>query len=1445
MRQTITILCFLFLAALPLSVQATHIVGGEMTYKCLGNDQYEISLTIFRDCFYGSPAAQFDNPAAVGIFSNATNLLIDNVFIPLDPMIDDTLNPQLASDCLTIPPDVCVHTTTYTTTVTLPFIAGGYHLVYQRCCRNQTISNLIDPLDVGATYSIIVGEDALTECNSSPVFNDWPPLFLCGGLPFEIDQSATDEDGDSLVYRLCNPLTGANPAIPMPQPPNNPPYDTVPFAPGYGPDNFTNNPPVDVMSIDSETGLLTGTPNLLGQFVIGICVEEYRDGVLIGTNRRDYQVNVGDCEVITSAFFAPQTICNSLTVSLDNLSLNANDYIWYFNDPANPGANSTLFEPTYTYSDYGTYNITLIAEPGAVCADTATVQVTFVDNQLDALFDFAVLQCGDEILVQATDLSTDPEYDIVAWDWTLSTNGGVYSSTEQNPVFSVNETGPAIITLTVTSASDCPVTVSSDFLLKSNPLVLDLGPDLQSCSTENIILDAGPGFVTYEWNTTANTQFIVVNSGGTYSVTATDACGGTQIDEIEITIDTLNLDLPATVEICQGASYEFDVPGFASYEWSPADYLSCTDCPNPTTTPLMNITYTLTATSADGCVSTGMTEVILLPGLSSSLTLEACAGQTVTYNGTELSPGAVADFNFTASNGCDSVVTVTVEELPSFTSVVMLEVCEGETTTYNGTELGAGAMADFTFTASNGCDSVVTVAVIGLPNSFSTLSLEACTGETVVYDGTELPPGSVTDFIFASANGCDSTVTVTVNELPNVSTSESISICFGATTDIFGTETGTAGTYEMTFPAANGCDSTHTIILSVFDEISLSASSTSTSCFGGSDGTASANAGGGTGGFTYAWSTGGAGPSISGQPAGTYSVTATDSEGCTAETSVAIGQPTAVSVSASGVNVSCDVLGSASANAVGGTPGYTYIWSNGENGANISGLLAGTYTVTATDENGCTGSASVQITGALGPDVVVNLEQQLTEEEPMSGELSVDIIGGTAPFGIAWSNGETTALIDSLGSGEYTVTVTDANGCTATGAAYLFVPACTGGKLWNDTNRDGCQDGGELGIGGIEMELMGTDIWGNPVSAFATSAINGEYIFEGLPPGDYQVFLPIPDGYLLSPLDACDDDFTDSDFDENALSFVVDLAEGHCCLIVDGGLYDECLNVIDPGTICCDQTMCGPGNVPDLLTGTPATGAGGPIEYMWVYSHTNLSTSSGAWTAIPFSNSATYQPGALAQTTYFARCVRTIGCTDWLEGNIVEITVDDVAVAALDGPTGNCVGDEVEYVSTFDNGPGATYHWDFGPWASPSTATGETATITWNQAGIVYIGLTVVTDDCTSTAQLGVAISDNPIFCEGNLIGGNSTAVSVDQQPGFHTFPNPVKDGVNITWSKAIEGEVNLSLFSSDGRQLRTEQTDGHTMSHRMGIGTAPSGVYFLKIQTANGEKEMFRLMKE
>ncbi|MEL6866947.1 MAG: PKD domain-containing protein, partial [Bacteroidota bacterium] len=486
----------------PQELSATHIVGGEVTYRCLGpnesgNNDFEISLTVYRDCFNGSPQAPFDPFASIGIFDSDNQLVTslgDGTGQLLIPFVsDDTLNPSLNNPCFVIPPNVCVHTTTYRDTLELPFRIGGYLLAYQRCCRNVTIQNIVNPLNTGATYSVLITERALLECNSSATFINWPPNYICANEPIDFDHSAIDIDGDSLVYKLCVPLDGATFDEPMPQPPLNPPYQEVVWVdPPYDVNNMLNAAPGEPLRINSASGFLTGLPNTLGQFVVGICLEEYRDGELISTTRRDFQYNVGPCGQTVSAFFTPELQCTGTEVSFDNFSQNATTFAWYFNDPGNPGAFSMESEPTYTYADTGRYTVMLVANPGEACTDTSFQEVYLQFASLTANFDYSFVECSDSMIIQVTDASVDSISEITSWEWTLSSGVNTLgTSTEQNPSFVVFGSRLVNLSLIVTAENGCVQELSEFFEVELIEVILP--PDsLLLCRGDSLVLNPNP-----------------------------------------------------------------------------------------------------------------------------------------------------------------------------------------------------------------------------------------------------------------------------------------------------------------------------------------------------------------------------------------------------------------------------------------------------------------------------------------------------------------------------------------------------------------------------------------------------------------------------------------------------------------------------------------------------------------------------------------------------------------------------------------------------------------------------------------------------------------------------------------------------------------------------------------------------------------------------------------
>ncbi len=245
-----------------------------------------------------------------------------------------------------------------------------------------------------------------------------------------------------------------------------------------------------------------------------------------------------------------------------------------------------------------------------------------------------------------------------------------------------------------------------------------------------------------------------------------------------------------------------------------------------------------------------------------------------------------------------------------------------------------------------------------------------------------------------------------------------------------------AGVYTVTVTEAGGCSETITVNITQPTAVAAGISTTtSVSCNGGSDGSATATANGGTGAITYTWNNSQVGATATGLSAGTYTVTAKDANGCTKTASITITQPTAVVAGINNTsNVSCNGgnNGVVMCTASGGTGAFTYAWNNGQTAANATGLTAGNYTCVISDGNGCTATATATIT-----EPAVLVATATGANACVNASANGSAAGGTANYNYAWSNGQNTQNITGLSSGTYTLTVTDANNCTATATVMI------------------------------------------------------------------------------------------------------------------------------------------------------------------------------------------------------------------------------------------------------------------------------------------------------------------------------------------------------------------------------------------------------------------------
>lgn len=279
---------------LTFSSKAAHIIGGEISYECLGSNglgnQYEIKLTMYRDAY--SLGAGFDAYAPIAIYGGqGLDSLIQNLNVQRSLQVN-TIKPA-PNPCWIVPPNVAIQQATYVTNITLPISNYGYEIVYQRCCRVNTITNVPNSGNWGSTYNTSI-PPLDSNCNSSPAFSIIPDIVLCKLDSLELDFSALDIDGDSIYYFLCAPKSGGSQNNPAPNPPSHPPFIDVTIDSSLSWINPIHASPQ--LNIDHSLGLLTGSPTAVGQYLLGICASEYDStGILKSIVRRDFQFQVVNC----------------------------------------------------------------------------------------------------------------------------------------------------------------------------------------------------------------------------------------------------------------------------------------------------------------------------------------------------------------------------------------------------------------------------------------------------------------------------------------------------------------------------------------------------------------------------------------------------------------------------------------------------------------------------------------------------------------------------------------------------------------------------------------------------------------------------------------------------------------------------------------------------------------------------------------------------------------------------------------------------------------------------------------------------------------------------------------------------------------------------------------------------------------------------------------------
>lgn len=582
----------------------------------------------------------------------------------------------------------------------------------------------------------------------------------------------------------------------------------------------------------------------------------------------------------------------------------------------------------------------------------------------------------------------------------------------------------------------------------------------------DLTANGGTTTYTYSWSNGATSEDVSSLTAGTYSITVTDANGCTTSASITLTEPAaVTATLVATDVLCfgnsTGAIDNTPAGGVAPYTYSWSNSATTEDVSS-----VVSGSYTVTTTDANGCQLTSTATItepadLITSGITTDLT---CFGNNTGIIDVTAS-GGTAGYTYSWSNGATTEdvsglasgsysVTITdahgcVDNLSfTLTEPVLLAAALNTVSDYNGYNIAcaggndgsidinvSGGTAAYSYLWSNG---MTTEDLSGVTAGSYTLTATDANSCVTTFSYTLTEPAALTGGIAATDILCFSNTTGAADLTPGGGVAPySYNWSNGSTTEDVSSLA--AGSYSVTVTDLNGCILTSTVSLTEPADLVTSGLVTDLTCFQNNTGSIDLSAGGGTAGYSYNWSNSATTEDISGLSTGSYSVIVTDANGCADTLNFTVNEPALLTTALTstsdfnGYNISCNGSsdGSIDVTVAGGTPGYTYAWSNSSSTEDISALPAGTYTLDVTDANGCTSGITVTLTepASLG---LTSTQQDVLCNGFNTGSIDITMNGGVIPYNYSWSNSAVTEDISNLGAGSYSVTVTDLNGCIMT-----------------------------------------------------------------------------------------------------------------------------------------------------------------------------------------------------------------------------------------------------------------------------------------------------------------------------------------------------------------------------------------------------------------------------
>ena len=613
MKKLVAVVSALMLTSV---VMAGHIAGGELYYQYIGpgatpgTDQFRITLRLFRECgASGQTTAQMPTQVTLGIFrrlsASSYTSYTTLTAVPRTTFTQISVTPG-AYPCFNPPPNICYQIGTFERIVDLPKSPFGFMVSFQTCCRaggilnmeNFDISTENDFFGDGATYVCnIPGTNILgaTGTNKSPVFDVKDTAIVCANSNFTLPFSASDPDGDSLVYSFCSAYDrGSAIDADSSHAPSTPPYNFITYVPP-----FSGTAPLgSTVSINSNTGIISGLAPLEGKYVINVCIDEYRSGVKISEHRKDFILRVQNCQKASAGLQPDYLTCDGFTMTFQNLANSplVTSWYWDFGVPAITTDTSTSPNPKFTYPDSGTYVMKLVVNKGQQCSDSATSLVKVYPGFFP---NFSYTGGCKDFPLQFIDNTVSNYGSPTGWRWDFGDLSTIAdTSRSQNPGWKYNDTGTKHVRLIVGNTKGCVDTVFNDVIVFDKPPITLPFRDTLICSVDTLQLIA-QGTGNFSWtpnyniiNSTTSTPSVYPKTTTTYTVRLDDR-GCMNHDSIRVrVVDFVTLGAPLDTTICLTDSVVLRPSGDGLYfTWSPPATLDNPNKKNPVARPTGSTMY--------------------------------------------------------------------------------------------------------------------------------------------------------------------------------------------------------------------------------------------------------------------------------------------------------------------------------------------------------------------------------------------------------------------------------------------------------------------------------------------------------------------------------------------------------------------------------------------------------------------------------------------------------------------------------------------------------------------------------------------------------------------------------------------------------------------------------------------------------------------------------------